>query len=482
MALSKPITKAQDIMSCGVCESETKLKWKCLDCDLLMCNKCREKIHPKFKNADDHTILDIKEVGRSLGNIHLNFTTSNVKYTQPNHAAFSAIAEKGLADDERKLNQLRISESCKGRRVLQDIQAQKEELVEHADEFLKKVHQQMKFNEDSISEEQKKTMDSRVKMRKEFQKIGELIESTDPTKVFENIDKVKISLDTAIQPIDLSNICTPQFMPRKLTPSIFGSLTDVSCGDKHDIIEMKVKKQFVTGLKSCHFLSISSDGSCWLGDGTTKVLQRMNIDGDNPTTVSTIKTTIRGISLTPDGDILLANATPRLKLIRRTSGKVKESKYSVDPLSIISVHVTKGKVIVGAKSPGEVIPVTGRRVVIVMDKDGIHETVYEYDKNKQRLLTFPNSIASTSDGCIFIADFTQADKCNSRILALRKDGSILNTYSGHPDLNNKNEPFEPVIIASTLLDNIIIPDVNCHAFHILDNSCNLISYYKKTRE
>lgn len=519
MALSKSIIKAQDIMSCNVCESETKLKWKCIDCDLLMCNKCREKIHPKFKNADDHTILDIKEVGRSLGNINLNFTAIKCKVHKvqtcclfcstcdhlvcpiciakihtghsfseikevynmeldklKNRKLKMEIEERGLANDERKLNQLKISEFCKGERVLKDIQAQKEELIGHADEFSKKVHQQMKSNEDSISVEQNKTMNSREKLREQFLKIDELIGSIDPVEFFENIDKVKISLDTAVQPIDLSQICTLQFMPKKLSPSIFGSLTDVVCGD---IIGMKVNKQFVTGLTSCHYLSVCFDGSCWIGDGITKVLQKINIDGNNPSTLYTIKTGIRGISITPDGDILLANATPRVKRIKRTSGKVKESKYSVDALSIISVHVTRDhKIIVGAKSPGEVIPVTGRRVVIVMDKDGVHEAVYEYDKNKQRLLTFPNSITSINDGSIFIADFTQADKSNSRILALNEDGSTIDTYTGHPDLNNKNQPFEPVIIASSLLNNIIIADVNCHAFHILDNSCNLMSYYQ----
>lgn len=45
----------------------------------------------------------------------------------------------------------------------------------------------------------------------------------------------------------------------------------------------------------------------------------------------------------------------------------------------MSLHVTKDhNVIVGAMTPGEVIPVKGRRVVIVIDQDGKHRTVHEY--------------------------------------------------------------------------------------------------------
>ncbi|CAG2230207.1 unnamed protein product [Mytilus edulis] len=79
MALSKSVIKAQDIISCNLCESETKLKWKCLDCDLLMCNKCCDKVHPKFKNAKDHTIVDIKQVGVSGTNRNLDFTNIKCK-------------------------------------------------------------------------------------------------------------------------------------------------------------------------------------------------------------------------------------------------------------------------------------------------------------------------------------------------------------------------------------------------------------------
>ncbi|CAC5394720.1 unnamed protein product [Mytilus coruscus] len=47
---------------CSLCEEETKIKWKCLDCDMLMCDKCKEKIHMKFKFAKDHEVISIQQV------------------------------------------------------------------------------------------------------------------------------------------------------------------------------------------------------------------------------------------------------------------------------------------------------------------------------------------------------------------------------------------------------------------------------------
>ncbi|XP_071133176.1 E3 ubiquitin-protein ligase TRIM71-like [Mytilus edulis] len=521
MALSKSIIRAQDIISCNLCELETKLEWRCVECDLIMCNKCRNKIHPKFKNAKYHTIVDIKQarVSGDKGNLDLEDIRCKVHTTQvcclfcsycdslvcpicitKTHAGHTFIeikealetkleklksiktevetATKELSNDVRKLDQMKLSEQSKGKKVLQDIHCQKEAFNTYADQLSDIVQQKIKASEGAISREQKRAVDMRQRMQEECHTVDDLICCKDPLNVFENIDKVVISLKTTMQHINPPNSYIPQFMPGNITQSTFGSLTEVFSSNTTNKIEMKVNKQFFTELTRCHYLSVCSDDTFWLGDSISKVLHKIKHNGDSLVTITTIKTKIRGIVVTTDGDILLADATSRLKLINGTSGKVQDSKYSVFPLSIMSVHLTRdNKVIVGAKSPGKIIPVTGRRVVIVMDKDGIHETVYEHTKNKKGLLTYPQSITSTANGSVVVADFTHDFANSSRILALDKDGNILNTYKGHPEINTLNKPFQPEDITSTPLDNIIIPDLDFHIIHILDNSCNLIAYY-----
>ena len=64
MAVAEPIQTAQIPVGCQLCDGGDKIQWKCLDCSLLLCTKCKDKVHLKFKNAKDHKIIDIKKVGQ----------------------------------------------------------------------------------------------------------------------------------------------------------------------------------------------------------------------------------------------------------------------------------------------------------------------------------------------------------------------------------------------------------------------------------
>ncbi|XP_071153823.1 uncharacterized protein [Mytilus edulis] len=55
-------SQEQCAMVCALCEVDPKVKWKCLDCKLLMCIKCKDRVHPKFKAANEHRVIDIKEL------------------------------------------------------------------------------------------------------------------------------------------------------------------------------------------------------------------------------------------------------------------------------------------------------------------------------------------------------------------------------------------------------------------------------------
>jgi hypothetical protein len=74
MASSHSIAKGQTALVCQLCENDPKLKWKCLDCGLLMCQRCRDKVHPKFSLAKDHIIIDIKDIHQHQSEPKLEFT------------------------------------------------------------------------------------------------------------------------------------------------------------------------------------------------------------------------------------------------------------------------------------------------------------------------------------------------------------------------------------------------------------------------
>ncbi|CAG2215360.1 unnamed protein product [Mytilus edulis] len=54
------IRKAQVIQTCQLCKSPS-LKWKCLDCEIFMCDKCKVNVHAIVKTVISHTILDIND-------------------------------------------------------------------------------------------------------------------------------------------------------------------------------------------------------------------------------------------------------------------------------------------------------------------------------------------------------------------------------------------------------------------------------------
>ncbi|VDI28505.1 Hypothetical predicted protein [Mytilus galloprovincialis] len=54
--------KAQVILSCQLCQRSSPLKWKCLDCDILMCDNCKINVHSKVKTIKIHKTVDIKDV------------------------------------------------------------------------------------------------------------------------------------------------------------------------------------------------------------------------------------------------------------------------------------------------------------------------------------------------------------------------------------------------------------------------------------
>lgn len=58
---------AQTALMCQFCDQQN-IKCKCVDCDILLCNSCKEKIHKKLKSADKHKILSIQDIGKVMYN------------------------------------------------------------------------------------------------------------------------------------------------------------------------------------------------------------------------------------------------------------------------------------------------------------------------------------------------------------------------------------------------------------------------------
>lgn len=59
---SASIRKAQVPISCHFCNGN-KIEWKCEECDIMMCNSCKDNIHERIKSTKDHEVLSYDNVG-----------------------------------------------------------------------------------------------------------------------------------------------------------------------------------------------------------------------------------------------------------------------------------------------------------------------------------------------------------------------------------------------------------------------------------
>ncbi|VDI72198.1 Hypothetical predicted protein [Mytilus galloprovincialis] len=63
MAFSQLKGEAQTPVTCQFCEESSDIRWRCINCDVFMCQICTTKIHRKIKSAEKHEILNLKDCG-----------------------------------------------------------------------------------------------------------------------------------------------------------------------------------------------------------------------------------------------------------------------------------------------------------------------------------------------------------------------------------------------------------------------------------
>lgn len=521
---------AQNVILCQLCEVEQKIKWKCVECELLMCEKCNKKIHPKFKNAKDHRIIDIKDVGiqdEGRGD-HLDFTNIKCKHHQgqacclfcsncdtlvcpscvaKTHTGHNFIeineaynmkldklkkGEKKVEKDdlnitreEKELNQVKNIQDSKYSKAMEDVQTQKNALIKDVNAYVDKLsndlNKKIKSIHDSIDTEKKKVEKSRKMLEEQTNKAKDIISTKNMSRFFDEVDKLGKSMEEVIPPVSLKHGNMVKFVPGEIAQSNIGSLqADDGAGMLDTKMRLKVTKEFETEMKYVQFVCVCKDNSLWIGDDTSKVLQKVKPIGNKLKPISTFNTAIRGIVLTQSNDLIFSNSGPTLKQISDKTGQLTDTKYNVAPFCIMSVHMPDNDtVIVGAMTNEPIWPVKGRRPVIVMDNTGRHQNTYEYESNGKRIFTYPAAITSTRNGNVCVTDWLTSDR-RSRLVVLKQDGNILNTYLGHPKLNAEDKPFKPRDIVTSPSDYIIISESSSNLIHMLDSSGCFVASFDTT--
>ena len=78
MAFSSSNKRAQIPKPCELCKTEIKIKWKCVECNKLICDRCKE-IHPNSQANIQHQIIDIKS---PFQDVQPKIITDNIPCTE----------------------------------------------------------------------------------------------------------------------------------------------------------------------------------------------------------------------------------------------------------------------------------------------------------------------------------------------------------------------------------------------------------------
>ncbi|XP_071170993.1 uncharacterized protein [Mytilus edulis] len=240
------------------------------------------------------------------------------------------------------------------------------------------------------------------------------------------------------------------------------------------VVEININKQYQNKLYVVDTISYCHDDSLWIKSNRDRVLQRVKPDGTKLEILSSFNIKIYGMDVTQSNSLLLITGEARLKQISSNMGSLTDSVYDLSPLEPTAVHITSdNKVLVGGVNKD--YPKPGRRVVILMNQNGVHERVYEHDQHKQPVFTFPRRITCTKNSNIHVVD--EVSGYRHRVVVLGQGSDIINIYTGDREIN-KNIPFRPLCIVATPRDNVLVADTFTSTFHILNNVGLLMTYYR----
>ena len=295
-------SELQAPVSCKLCETETKINWKCYECDLLMSDRCKEKIHPNIRNARDHKVLNIREIGKH--STELDFSCIKCEEHSGQYSCLFCkkcdnlvcpvcvskihnghelveirtgyeIKEENLKQGQKRMQSV-INELDTGEMLINEKQeaessnckelhaaindhkmALKKAIDELSENLLKKVDQKWQTLEDPIQKEQNRLIIMKKQLKKYNARVGDMKTSGDAAQFFKKDAQLDKAMNETFIPLDLATFETmPKFLPGEITIYNVGSFRNVS--NKTDV---KLAKQFVTDVQQVHYLSIMSDNS-----------------------------------------------------------------------------------------------------------------------------------------------------------------------------------------------------------------------------
>lgn len=244
-------------------------------------------------------------------------------------------------------------------------------------------------------------------------------------------------------------------------------------GAKRTLLKLKDPQKYKTDLYTIFRLAVDCNNSIWMYDINSQALKRVNINGGMLNIAANFKQDMSGMAAMQPNIFLISSYEESffLKMYSDKTQQFVDSMYDTSPMKPKSVHVTSDNcVVVGAENQAK-----KREVVIVFESNGKRKEIYEKGENNKPMFTFTAGITSTHDGHISVIDWLDESGIG-QIVVLGRAGCVKNVYTGHPYVNNEDDPFTPSSIIATPSNKIIVTDFRNDTLHVLSSVGFLLTH------
>ncbi|XP_052106187.1 uncharacterized protein LOC127738823 [Mytilus californianus] len=80
--MAKSTKTAQTPISCQLCNNDAVINWKCIDCELWLCDNCKINVHSRFKSSEKHRVVSTEDIGNDITShlkaLHISEVISSV--------------------------------------------------------------------------------------------------------------------------------------------------------------------------------------------------------------------------------------------------------------------------------------------------------------------------------------------------------------------------------------------------------------------
>jgi hypothetical protein len=366
-------------VSCQLCDEIDKIKWKCITCDYLMCERCC-KGHKKIKSCIEHTIIDFKDIGLYQGQLKnvSNFKNINCRvHNGQNYCFFCTNCDlpvcrlcieefhklKALSSDiDIDIGKLTAGMNLKvevvgnvNKSKEQDkIRSQGEALHDAVNllttKRLNDLDQRWDKQSKSIEDWMKCSKKRKEELETRNQYLKEVVQSGNHNTLFRVIEEENEIHRQRIKSVNPKLSTVVEFLPGEINLSVieksFGCLVDNDINVLTEI-RFQVMKQYTTNLSTINNLKCDKE-SVWIYDEENSALLNVTLANGSLQIIRTVNIYIDNMELLPTGDLLLSSRK-KLLTLSHTTWKTEDFKCKQSLKEITeALHVTKDdKIIVG---------------------------------------------------------------------------------------------------------------------------------------